>query len=85
MRLRANDLTWQRIDDEIIVLDLRGSSYLKLNGSGALLWEALAEGTGPPELVGVLVERYDLEERDAARDVEAFLADLQAEGLLEPP
>lgn len=83
VRLRAESLTWQRIDDDIVVLDLEGSSYLKLNASGAVLWEALAGGADHADLVRQLMERYDLGEEDAARDVDEFLADLDARGLLD--
>ena len=82
MRLRVEGLTWQRIDDDIVVLDLDGSSYLKLNASGAALWEALADGCDHDGLVSLLVERYEIASADADRDVRAFIANLEAADLL---
>ena len=38
MQLRQAELTWQVIGDEVVILDLEGSVYLKLNGTGRVLW-----------------------------------------------
>ena len=37
MKLRQTDLTWHVAGDDVVVLDLDGSVYLKVNGSGRLL------------------------------------------------
>jgi hypothetical protein len=82
MRLRQTDLTWQVAGDDVVVLDLGGSVYLKLNGSGRVLWEGLAESSTEPELTQTLVDHYAIDEARAAADVAVFLADLRARGLL---
>ena len=41
MQLRQAGLTWHVAGDDVVVLDLEGSVYLKLNGSGRILWEAV--------------------------------------------
>ena len=82
MRLRTDGLTWNVVGDDLIVLDLQGSVYLKVNGSGRLLWEGLAEGVGDEELVAALRQRYGIDIRQAEADVAAFLADLRARDLL---
>jgi hypothetical protein len=83
MRLRVSDLTWQELDGEIIVLDLRGSAYYQLNGPGALLWQRLIEGCSREDLEAVLIERYDIDVEQAAADVDGFVADLLARRLLD--
>ncbi len=65
------------------MLDLTGSVYLKLNGSGRDLWERLAGGCHESELVDALVEIYSIDRELAAGDVSAFLDDLRARDLLE--
>jgi Coenzyme PQQ synthesis protein D (PqqD) len=82
MQLRQADLTWQSVGDDLVVLDLKGSVYLKLNGSGKVLWEALADGRSDSGLTSVLVDRFGIDEERAATDVATFLADLRARGLL---
>jgi hypothetical protein len=83
MRLRQQDLTWHVAGDDIVVLDLEGSVYLKVNGSGRFLWELLAEPRTETDLVTALVERYGIDEARAAADVAAFVADLRQRGVLE--
>jgi hypothetical protein len=83
MRVRQSDLTWEQLDDEIVILDLARSNYLKLNGAGALLWVSLVEGAERQELADALVERYELDADRAWADVDAFVTQLQSEGLLE--
>lgn len=83
VRLRAEGLTWQQVGDEIIVLDLEGSNYLKLNSTGATLWKALAEGSDQVELITLVIQEFGVSEDEATRDVIAFLSDLEAEELLD--
>jgi hypothetical protein len=83
MRLRQAGLTWHVAGDEVVVLDLHGSVYLKLNGSGRVLWERLAVSSTEAELVVTLVEEFGIDEERATRDVTAFIADLDQRNLLE--
>ena len=83
MRLRLDDLTWQELDGEIVVLDLRGSAYFQLNGSGTHLWRRLVDGCERRDLEVSLVEHYDVEREQATADVEAFIADLLAHRLID--
>ena len=83
MRLRLDDLTWQELDGEIVVLDLRGSAYFQLNGSGTHLWRRLVDGCERHDLEVSIVEHYDVDREQAAADVDAFLADLRAHRLLD--
>jgi hypothetical protein len=81
-RLRANALSWRELDGEVIAVDLDDSVYLTANQSGAILWSALAEGATRDELAGALVGAYGVARAQAEGDVDAFLADAQARGLL---
>ncbi|MGH3443245.1 MAG: PqqD family protein [Nitriliruptorales bacterium] len=82
MRLRK-DLLWEQLDDEVIVLDLEKSMYLKVDGSGALLWTVLKDSAERAELISALVEAYEIDEARAASDVDDFTESLRAAGLLE--
>ena len=73
MQLRQAGLTWHVVGDDVVVLDLKGSVYLKLNGSARVLWERLAEPCTEAELAATLVERFGIDDEQAASDVAAFL------------
>lgn len=83
MKLRSDDLVWQKVDSEIVVLDLRSSIYFRINGSGATLWERLALDATRPQLEAVLVDTYGVNTEQAASDVGAFLDDARGRGFLE--
>jgi hypothetical protein len=83
LQLRNTDLTWHVAGEEVVVLDLEGSVYLKLNGSGRFLWERLTEPCDADTLVDALVAEYGIEPDLATSDVEAFLIDLRKRGLLD--
>ena len=82
MQLRQGNLTWQVVGEDVVVLDLEGSVYLKVNGSGRVLWEALTQPCTESALVARLVDRYGINEAHASTDVETFLADLRSRDLL---
>ncbi len=83
LSLRGDDLAWRTVDDELIAIDVRDSTYLSANNSGLLMWNALAAGTTREELTAGLVAEYGIDAETASQDVEAFLADLKERGLLD--
>jgi len=83
LSLRGEDLAWRTVDDELIAIDVRDSTYLSSNDSGLLMWNTLAAGTTKEELVASLVDAYGIDAARANQDVDAFLADLKERGLLD--
>ena len=75
-------MEWRDIDGEIVALALEELRYMTLKGTGALLWRRLADGTTAHELVQLLSDRYGIDRERAAGDVDAFLTELRARGLL---
>ena len=56
---------------------------LKLNDSGALLWNALKKGADLDGLVNTLTAEYEVSEAQARADVKEFLDKLARVGCLE--
>jgi Coenzyme PQQ synthesis protein D (PqqD) len=82
LRLRNEDLAWRMVDDEVIAVDLRTSTYLNTNGSGAVLWCALVDGATDEELVARLVGEFGVDAERARADVQRFLDAVRARELL---
>ena len=59
------------------------NGLIKLNESGAFLWERLAAGAEREELVSILQQRYDISAGQAGQDVDTFIATLNGVGCLE--
>jgi hypothetical protein len=84
LRLRATALDWREVDGEIVALEAATATYLGGNRTATTLWRALAEGTSREQLVDRLRAEFGVEAETAGRDVDAFVAELDSRGLLEP-
>lgn len=78
-RVVANDLGEQ----ETVMLDVDRGMYFGLTGVGRAIWDRLAEPISLDDLVGSLLEEYDVAESACREEVRAFLADLVEEGLVD--
>lgn len=56
---------------------------LRLNSTGAFLWDRLLEGASADELVSALVAEYGVDAVTAGNDSTAFLDNLRSVGLLD--
>jgi hypothetical protein len=82
LRLRRDALEWRDIQGEVVAVDVRTSTYVSANASGAVLWRSLAEGTTRDELVARLVEAFGIDHAQAGTDVDRFVDDLRDKALL---
>ena len=83
LRLRDSAMKWREVDGETMLLDLRTSTYLAVNGSATVLWRKLAEGTTRNGLVDALCGSYDIDAEQAGRDVDAFLSECAQRGYVD--
>jgi predicted anti-sigma-YlaC factor YlaD len=83
VRLRGDRLEWRAVGEEIVALDIADSTYLAVGPVGAAMWPRLAEGASVEELVGVVLDQFEVDADTARRDIDAFLDELAARDLLE--
>ena len=83
MKLRADHLTWREIDGDLVILDLRSSTYLTANASGAVLMKELTQDRTDDELVQALVDAFGISRSQAESDVGGFVESLRNGGMLE--
>jgi hypothetical protein len=83
IRIRTRGVSSRRIGPDTLLLDFQTSRYLRLNGTGTMLYRLLGEGRSRDELVTAMVVEYDIETTTAANDVDDFLGMLQHAGLIE--
>ncbi len=83
MRLRTQDVTWQEIDGELVILDLARSTYLTTNGTGAFLAKRLTDDASEADLADALVAEYGVAADEALADVREFVGSLTELGLLD--
>ena len=73
-----------RMDDQIIVADMRSGHYLGLDGVGARVWELLGQHFGREAILECLYAEYEVPTEVLKRDIEALLQDLLQRRLIEP-
>lgn len=71
------------MDNEWVILD--GNKYMitKLNEVGGLIWNELQSGTTTDMLIPMMLEKYEITAEQAEMDIETFLEQLKACGLIE--
>lgn len=87
VKAKAN-FVLRQIADEYLIIPLaderdRVHGIIKLNESGARLWECLAAEKSSDDLVCVLCDKYGIEQETAQRDVEEFINQLSEIGCIE--
>lgn len=78
--LREIASTWVVIPTGPKLVEFNG--IVNLSESGALLWRKLESGANKNGLVSLLLEEYQISESEARGDVEAFLSEMKANGLI---
>ena len=79
---RAPDVIAVHVGEVLVLHDPLGDAYVRLNDSGELLWECLAEPRSVRDLAGALGERYRLPAERTLDDAERLARDLLARGMV---
>ncbi len=72
------------IDGEAIIVNLDSGAYYSLRDSGCAIWNLLAQGYTPDEVVTGVQREYAGDIESVQVGVDALLAELLAEALLTP-
>jgi hypothetical protein len=83
----AENLVFRRIGDEGVLVPTTGQAatsgkLFAVNELGALIWELLTEGAEPAEIVRTITNTFEVDEVQAALDLDRFLDQLAAAGCL---
>lgn len=68
---------------EAAILNLKNSVYYGLNAVGVRIWDLIQEPKTADEVLGVLLEEYEVESNRCEHDLLALLQELAAHGLIE--
>jgi pyrroloquinoline quinone biosynthesis protein D len=72
-----------RIDDEIVVMDLSSGDFFSLTGSAAAIWDLLDGTRDRAAVLAALASDFDASAEDMASDLDTFLGELRASGLID--
>lgn len=69
-------VSWRRVADEVVVLDLKTSDYFSLNETAAVAWEKLVAGATVEEAAEAVCRRFKAEPDEAIKHVKALVQKL---------
>lgn len=81
LRLRDGVVT-QILENEMLLLDTRGGQYFDLNPSGTVMLDSLLKGASREATLGLVMERFAVDQARAAADLEALVGELLKVGLV---
>lgn len=77
-----DSLFLQQVDDETILLDTNTQEYFALNELGTLIWDVLSFRQDLNAVKDAVLEKYDVDESTAQKDILAFMEMLLEKGLV---
>lgn len=79
---QRSDITRQTIDGEVVILDRESHKIHQLNETGSFIWDQCDGATSVSDIIGNLIDRFDVERDVAIADVNSVVEELQNIGLL---
>ena len=88
--IRSQSVVARVVAGETLIVPIRGkvgdlASIYSFNGTGTLIWKLLESAKSVEELAAAVAEAYEVEAARAQRDVEQFVGEMKAVGLVEVP
>jgi Coenzyme PQQ synthesis protein D (PqqD) len=75
-------VTHERLDDEVIAINLETGAYFAFGGVAADCWSLLVAGCDASHSAIAIAERYGVDAERSSRDVVEFVTQLEAAGLI---
>jgi len=82
-QIRPNpDVAWRRVEDEVVLVNLKTNRIYNLNRTASRFWELLNEGLQRETLERKMLEEFDVDESHLRREIDALIGELSSEGLV---
>lgn len=76
------DVHAQVLFGETVLLDVNSGIYFGLNEVGTRIWELLSHGSALGSVTAAVAQEFDVEQEELARDLAAFVRELESRGLI---
>jgi len=80
----CDSVIFQKLQDEVVLLNMEEQNYFGLDDVGAKMWEQLAARKTIDEAVRELLRVYEIDETTLRQDLETFVLKLIDAGLVRP-
>jgi hypothetical protein len=83
MRYEKNSqVSVKTVDNEVFAFNRSNGVIHSFNGSGGFLMRLITEGRPFESLVAEMLKEYEVDEKTACEDIQAFLQELEEKGLV---
>ena len=72
----------QEVSGETVLLDLQSEFYFGLDKTGTRIWELLQSGVSIEDLIGTMLDEFEVDRETLEADVNALLGKLLDAGLV---
>lgn len=79
---RAEGFSTAQVQDDLMMLNVEQGAYYSLDPIGAEIWKLLEQPAAVRDLVDRLQKRYDVSAEQCQADVQAFLEEMQKNGMI---
>jgi hypothetical protein len=79
---RKRDMLFNEIDGEVVMLSIENSEYYGMDKIGSRIWELLEQPLSLNELLGKLMEEYEVSDQKCKDDTLAFINKLKDKKLI---
>lgn len=81
----SKDVLFEVLDGEAVLLELESGTYFQLNRTGTRMWQLMQEHGDPDRIVSQIADEFDAPAERIRQDLDALVADLAANGLIDSP
>lgn len=78
----TDDVVARRLDDVVILINLKTNRIFELNVTGARIWELMSAGSSRADIDRTMLEEFDVQEPELSNSIESLAGWLAAEGLI---
>ena len=78
------DVVAQRVQDEVVLVNLRTNEIYTLNRTAARAWELIAEGLDRPGVEAGLAREFSVDETQVGGELDGLLDELVEKELIQP-
>ena len=81
-QIPSEDVVARRLDDVVILINLKTNRIFELNSTGARIWELVSSGESLESIRETMLREFDVSESEVSAAIDTLTTWLKNEGLL---
>ena len=79
---RNNDILASDIDGEKVMMSIKQGEYYGMGKTGSFIWDNIEKPIKICDLIGLIIEKFNVEKEQCYNDISPFLTDLVEKELI---